>query len=302
MPERTQAEQYLLDEIRRGSDEAWSQLVDRYQGRLTAYARRRAPRGAEAEDLVQDTLISFLRGLPNFRAQASIETYLFLILRRRLAELRRGHRISACGSISDDETVGNGAPAATVDPSASWYVRRDEQRDAGRSALVSALVSLVRDMQNELELHNLRIAELVFYAHWQNQRIATEVGADAKHVALLKHRWIKQLRDRVTAILDHRFSHATMPWDSPALLDSLLTEIWEEERPSCPKRSTIGGLVLGTLDQNWHNYVDWHINRLQCSFCLANLEDLQTQSRQDPARLHRRIVQSTVGFFRKSLS
>ena len=90
MQQRTEAELYLLEEIRRGSSEAWSQLVDRYQGRLIAFAKRRAPRNIDPEDLVQDTFLQFLRGLANFRADASMETYLYLILRRKIADIYRG--------------------------------------------------------------------------------------------------------------------------------------------------------------------------------------------------------------------
>jgi hypothetical protein len=35
----TKAEQYLLDKIRRGNKEAWSEFVDRYRGRLFSFAR-----------------------------------------------------------------------------------------------------------------------------------------------------------------------------------------------------------------------------------------------------------------------
>jgi hypothetical protein len=90
-----------------------------------------------------------------------------------------------------------------------------------------------------------------------------------------------------------------LPWDSPDAIDSLLTETWEDLRPSCPKRSTVGGYVLGTLDEPWRHYIDFHINRLGCSFCRASLEDLQQQSRQNLGSLRRRILQSTVGFFHK---
>ena len=40
MAELTQADRYLLDQIRRGDGEGWSALVARYQGRLLAFARR----------------------------------------------------------------------------------------------------------------------------------------------------------------------------------------------------------------------------------------------------------------------
>ena len=300
MHEPTEAERYLLDEIRRGSDEAWSQLVDRYQGRLIAFARSRIQSGTEAEDLVQDTFLCFLRSLGNYRAEASVETYLFVILRRRLAELHRGPLakvfLSAMSGDSDEGEKGLPAP----DPTASWYVRRDEQRDAARTALTAALRSVIQKMHEKADLRDLQLLETIFYAQWPNQRIAAELGEDAGQIALLKHRWIKQLRDRIAQRIERRIGEPSIPWDTAEALDSLLTEIWEEERPSCPKRSTVGGYVLYTLDDPWQAYVDFHINRLGCPFCRANLDDLQKQSRQDPAPLRHRILQSTVGFFRKA--
>jgi RNA polymerase sigma factor (sigma-70 family) len=301
MDERTEAERYLLDEIRRGSDEAWSQLVDRYQGRLTAFARGRVPKGTEPEDLVQETFLHFLRGLESYRAQASIETYLFVILRRRIAELHRGAPARACSMTVSEDASGIGQSAAAQDHTASWYARRDEQRDAARTALTTALRSLIHVMHQKLQLDDMQIVELVFYAQWPNQRIAAELKQDSNHVAVLKHRWLKQLHERVVQLLDHRLGDPSIPWDSPDILDSLLTEIWEDERLSCPKRSTVGGYVLHTLDDPWQGYVDFHIHRVGCPFCRANLDDLQAQSQQDPAPLRQRILQSTVGFFRKGV-
>ena len=114
MTQWTEAEHYMMDQIRRGSDEAWSQLVERYQGRLIAFARGRAPRGMDAEDLVQDTFLLFLRGLDRFRQQSSIETFLFVILRRRLMEVHRGKRVKICelpqSNQSDDGEMNLPAP------------------------------------------------------------------------------------------------------------------------------------------------------------------------------------------------
>ncbi|MGA2440133.1 MAG: sigma-70 family RNA polymerase sigma factor [Tepidisphaeraceae bacterium] len=294
MTQWTEAERYMMDQIRRGSDEAWSQLVERYQGRLIAFARRRAPRSLDAEDLVQDTFLLFLRGLPQYREQASIETFLFVILRRRLAEAHRGKRVGVCELPQWEETGDVNLPAP--DPTASSYARRDEQRQAAHAALGAALDELVHRMKERADLPDLQILEMVFYAQLPNQRIAAEMGVEPNHVALLKHRWIKQLRERV----EQSMAKSALPWDAPEAMDSLLTEIWEDQRPSCPKRSTVGGYVLGTLDEPWRRYVDFHVNRLNCSFCRANLEDLQQQSQQNASSLRHRILQSTVGFLHKA--
>lgn len=292
MAEWTDAERYLLEQIRRGNQEAWSQLVERYQGRLLAFARRRAPKSADPEDLVQDTFLLFLRGLPAYRGQASVETYLFLILRRRIIELLRVRRMNPCQLPSDSsggsDAGSGGAEFVAPDPSASWYVRQDEQREAARLALTQALRKLVESLHADLNFRDLQILELLFYAQWPNRNIAAALNVGPEHIAMVKHRWLKSARERVGKTADLS--------PDPASLDSLLTEIWEDQRPSCPKRNTIGGYLLKTLDDPWQAYVGFHLQTLGCSFCRANLEDLQKQTQQDPQSLRRRILQSTVGF------
>lgn len=147
---------------------------------LTRGQRRKLGKAAEAEDAVQETFVSFVRGLRGFRAQASLETFLFSILRRKIIDLFTGEE----GPVPD-------------------------------------------------------------------------------------------------------------------AADAMVTEIWQEHRLSCPKRSTIGSHLLGTLEPAWNDYVHFHLERLGCRFCRANLDDLREQTRSEalPALRHR-ILESTVGFLR----
>lgn len=297
MSQWTQAERYLLEQIRLGSQEGWSQLVDRYQGRLLAFARRRIPRGADPEDLVQDTFIKFLRGLPEFREQASIETYLFLILRRRIIEAMRGRKAGVC-QLPDGSEPGEMQDAGIAsDQTASRYALRDEQRVKSRDALAGAIRGLVGSLQTELNFRELQVLEMLFYAQWPNRSIAQALGIDPAHVGMVKHRWLKQLRQSVGMAMPGAKAEDLPTTD---VLDSLLTEIWEDQRPSCPKRSTIGGYLLKTLDEPWQQYAAFHLDVLGCSFCRANLDDLRKQTQQDPRALRTRILQSTVGFLRKT--
>src|SRR3954462_5751502 len=122
MAELTQADRYLLQQITRGDADGWSQLVARYQGRLLAFARSRLPRKEEAEDLVQDTFIAFLEGLPKFRENASVETFLFTILRHKLIDFFRGKQMRVCflqevmpGGSSGSAAEGDSRPAQLAD-------------------------------------------------------------------------------------------------------------------------------------------------------------------------------------------
>jgi RNA polymerase sigma factor (sigma-70 family) len=293
MNPQSDADRYLLDRVRRQDGEAWSQLVSRYQGRLLAFARARAARGSDPEDLVQDTFLNFLKGLNAYRGEASIETYLFLLLRRRVIETLRGRRLPACAATDPDGEPADPSPAS-AQPSASWYVRQDERLTKERAALASAILSLVDDLRAKSDFRDVQIAEMLFYAQARNNAIAAKMGLDEKYIALLKHRWIKQLRARVAGALGPDSDEATPHQES------LLSEVWEEYRPSCPKRSTLGGYLLGTLDDPWRNYIAFHVNDLGCRFCTANLEDLRRETARQSDTLRDRIMQSSVGFFRRA--
>jgi RNA polymerase sigma factor (sigma-70 family) len=287
MTQWSDAERFLLDRVRQRDEAAWAQLVGRYQGRLLAYARGRGVGSADAEDFVQDTFIRLLRGMDAFRGEASLETYLFLLLRRRLSEWLRGRREPQMALPAADSL-----PSAP-DPTASAYARNREQLDRDRAALAQAIAALVNELQAERNFRDLQLTEMLFYAQMRNNAIAPMTGLDEKYIALLKHRWIARLRTAIDVILGSAKDAA-----GAAAAESLLTEVWETHRPSCPKRTTLGGYLLGTLTPDWHAYIDFHVNKLDCAFCKANLEDMRGQIAAKTDDFRQRVVQSSVGFFR----
>ena len=297
----SEAERYLLDAVRRGEEQGWPKLVERYQGRLLAFARSRVRSATDAEDLVQETFIGLLRGLERFRGESSLETYLFSILRRRIIDSHRGSSRREClindalsgRGMGDDSDAGPESRLPASDPTASWYARRDEQRHEMHTALAQAITELVRGYKDSLNFRELQIIELLFYAQLKNAQVAESVGVEAGHVATVKHRSLSRIRKQLM----------TPKSPSPSMVDppdALLTQVWEDHRPSCPKRSTIGGYHLGTLDPAWHGYVDFHLNTLGCRTCLANLDDLkQSETQANLDSLRQRVLQSTVGFLKK---
>ena len=290
------ADRFLLQAVREGREEGWSQLVDRFQGRLCAFARGKLPSPADAEDVVQESLIAFLRGLGGFEGRASLETYLFSILRRKIADHYRLRRVNVCllqdlfgggAGGGDDDSAGPLERAPSPDLTASQYVRRDEQQERVREALAAALTDVVDRLKESLNFRNLQIFEMLFYCQLRNKDVAQVAGLPAGQVAGIKHRWLTELRGRLSgagaAVGD--------------ISDTLLTEVWEATRPSCPKRSTVGAFLLGTLEADWAGYVGFHLHRLGCRFCLANLEDLKIQNDgADQGGLRARIMESTVGW------
>ena len=293
MAESSEADRYLLKQIAAGDEAGWSQLVARYHGRLLAFARRQLKRPADAEDLVQEAFVAFLTNRTKFDPTRSIETFLFTTLRRRIIDTYRGRASRTC--LLGDATVAEetaGGQGASADPSASWYVRKDEQADRQRAALAAAMESLLRRYKQAERFRDIQILELLFYAQLRNQEVARTVGVEERAVAVLKHRWLHELADDVRA--------TGVEWDASLMSDSLLTEVWEQERLTCPKRTTVGRHLLGTLEDPWKQYVGFHLDTLGCRFCRANADDLREATKDDakPTPTNDRLFQSTIGFFR----
>ncbi len=300
----SEADRFLLDQVRAGDQRAWAQLVERYEGRLTAFARARLRQQADAEDLVQETFLSFLRGLRAYRADASLETYLFTILRRKIIDVFRGRDVAVC-SLSELAAAGRNDGSTFPltpelpgsQPAGSWYVRREEDRSLDAAALAGAIKAIVDDAKHAPRFRDLQLMDMLFYAQLRNKDIAQRLEMTEQQVALFKHRWLKRVREKVElAISAGGRSSGDHDNDPP---DTLLTAVWETHRFTCPKRSTIGAYLLGTLDPDWNGYIAFHLDPLGCRFCGANLADLETQAAQAEAQTFRqRIFESTVGFLK----
>jgi RNA polymerase sigma factor (sigma-70 family) len=296
----TKAEQYLLDKIRRGNTQAWSEFVDRYRGRLLSFAQAKLPQSADAEDAVQETFIAFIKSLQSYRGECALETYLFALLRRKIIDSYRSRQSKhVCliqdtyESLSDDTPLDPFADVAGPTQTASWYVKADEQYELQKHTLTDALSELVDGFKSSMNFRDLQITELLFYCHLSNKDVAKIMSLKEKAIALIKHRSIKQIRRRIE-------SSRIPVGPSSEDFENLMTDIWKLQRFSCPKRSTIGAYLLGTLDEKWNSYVDFHVNTIGCRFCLANLHDLREQNMQKQSkRLQARIMESTAGFLKK---
>lgn len=99
---------------RAGDERAFTELVKRHESRVYTLALKMLRNPADAEDILQETFISALRGLANFRAEASFATWLYRIAyNATLMKLRK-----PAATVSLDETVegdGAGMPRELMD-------------------------------------------------------------------------------------------------------------------------------------------------------------------------------------------
>ena len=74
-----------------------------------------------------------------------------------------------------------------------------------------------------------------------------------------------------------------------------LGAIWKRNRLTCPDRQQWGSYLLDALDPALAVYLTFHLQIVECPFCLANLADLKAQSEAAPTTKtrQRKILQSS---------
>jgi RNA polymerase sigma-70 factor (ECF subfamily) len=76
----------LIARCRSGSDEAFAELVDRYKNLVFGVISQVVADKSRVEDLAQDVFFKIHRGLPSFRGQAKLSTWIYRIIRNVCSE------------------------------------------------------------------------------------------------------------------------------------------------------------------------------------------------------------------------
>ncbi len=291
------ADSYLVEAVQRGDQQAWSELIDRYQGRLVSFVRRRLTDRSEAEDIVQETFLGLLRSMTNYDPNRSIETYLFAIVRNKLSDHLRRRQKGQRQSL--DQLEMDDAPDVWVDAETpSRYVAGQENVASQRQALVSCLRQWVEHCTAQRRFQDLVIIEMLVVLGLRNKEVAADLEMTEPAVAGVKFRVLEQWRNLTQA------AAASHEWQEADLAEnSTVAKIWHEEGVSCLKRSTLGRFLLGALDEEWNHYIDFHVNLADCDRCNANLDDLRSEDERDADardQFRERCFASSVGFLSRT--
>lgn len=103
-------ERELVERCRSGDEHAFQELVDRYKDLVFALIARTVQDRSRAEDLAQDVFLRVHRGLPYFRGEARLSTWLYRIVANVCAA---DHGRAAPVSI-EDERVRSQVAASTA--------------------------------------------------------------------------------------------------------------------------------------------------------------------------------------------
>jgi RNA polymerase sigma-70 factor (ECF subfamily) len=82
----------LINRCRAGDDTAFAELVDRYKDLVFGLIYRMVVDRSAAEDLAQDVFLKVHRGIPYFRGEARLSTWIFRIVQNVCVQARASRR------------------------------------------------------------------------------------------------------------------------------------------------------------------------------------------------------------------
>jgi RNA polymerase sigma-70 factor (ECF subfamily) len=192
-----ESDKLLVEQIRHGDPDAWSRLIDRYEGRLLAFARRRLSDRSQAEDVVQEAFVGFLNSLPNYDVDRDLQTYLFTIAAHKLTDhLRRSGR-HPLQNIPDGQEFFEAK--SDHRPRVSSLARSRERMHLEEGALGDALRAVVGSWRDAGDHLRVKVLELLFVAGWCNKDVAAALKIKDQQVANIRFAAVKKLSELVQA-------------------------------------------------------------------------------------------------------
>ena len=96
-------EHELVDRCRQGDETAFRELVDQYKGLVFALISRTVMERARAEELAQDVFLKIHKGLPYFRGESKLSTWIYRIVINALSQERPRAATMSIDDAGDDD-------------------------------------------------------------------------------------------------------------------------------------------------------------------------------------------------------
>ncbi len=193
------ADRLLIARIRKGEEVAWAECIARFEGRLLAFVDSRLRDRATSEDVVQETFLGFLLGLPNYDDQTPPETFLFSIAAHKLTDVlrRKGRRPTLPLLVGNSQDHAPELPGS--DRMASSMARSRERRATEEHVLREGLANLIGQWLARGDFERLKCIELLFVLGWSNKDAARRLAISEQAVANHKHFVLSKLKEWVAA-------------------------------------------------------------------------------------------------------
>jgi RNA polymerase sigma factor (sigma-70 family) len=191
----------LIERLKNWDDQrSWRQFFDTYWKLVYGVARRAGLSPEDAQDVVQETVVSVCKAMPNFQAdpgRGSFKSWLLTITRHRIIDLQRRRRkeVALAGPASVATAGATRAEDRVVDPAGNGF---DELWEAEweRNTLALALEKLGR----KASARHFQIFLLHVIKQHPAEQVAKVANVDTNQVYLVKHRLTPLFREAVAEV------------------------------------------------------------------------------------------------------
>lgn len=191
------ADRHLLQRIRDGDEAAWQELIDCYEGRLTAFVESRLRNRTASEDVVQEAFLGFLLSLPNYDERTPLESWLFSIAAHKLTDyLRKTGRRPTVSFVGSESRPGASQIRGDA-RKASSLMRSRERIQSEEEVIEQTLRELVSGWKRAEEWERLECLELLFVLGWKNKDVAGRLNISEQAVANHKAFVMQKLKDAI---------------------------------------------------------------------------------------------------------
>jgi RNA polymerase sigma-70 factor (ECF subfamily) len=185
----------MVARARAGDRRALEYVARRISGSLYRFSRGFCRDPHDAEDVMQDVLVALLSSLRNFRGDASLSSWAYVIARNACARRRRRARPA---SLERDDVA---AMRSIRDPGAE--PDRATEREELRKALEDAIADLPASLRDVLVLRDVEGLDAA--------RVAAELGLSEAAVKSRLHRARLRLRESLAAHMERSPREGTCP-------------------------------------------------------------------------------------------
>jgi RNA polymerase sigma-70 factor (ECF subfamily) len=176
----------LLSRLENRSDDvSWREFFDTYWRLIYSVARKAGLTEVEAQEVVQETVISVAKDIEKFKRDRRLGTFkgwLRNLTRWRIADQLRKRTRLAPESAAEAEPERPGVEGAFEAPDESLEARWEEEWQAN---LLQAAMDRVKQ---RVRAEHYQMFELQVMRQWPVSRIAETLGVSAAQVYLAKHR------------------------------------------------------------------------------------------------------------------
>ena len=187
----------LLQRLRNWQDQSsWQEFFDTYWRLIYGVARKAGMTEVEAQDVVQETMVSVARHMPTFKynpAIGSFKTWLLNMTRWRIVDQMRKrqpsqpHHPSAGGTATGTATIEKVVDPASPDMDNLWNTEWER-------TLLDAAIDKVRV---RLDPQKYQIFDFYVNKDWAPDKVAEAFGIPVGQVYQAKHRVTEMIKDEV---------------------------------------------------------------------------------------------------------